>query len=55
MVMFDPGKVRDNATFQKPHQYSSGFDLVLVNGIPVVENGQTTGKRPGEILKHQGR
>ena len=52
MVMFDPGKVRDNATFQKPHQYSSGFDLVLVNGIPVVENGRPTGKRPGAILKH---
>jgi N-acyl-D-amino-acid deacylase len=51
LVLFDPDKVQDLATFQQPHQYSAGFDLVLVNGQPVVENGRVTGARPGRIVK----
>ena len=53
MVLFDPDKVQDNATFQDPHQYSSGFDYVIVNGVPIVAEGKRTGKRPGQILRHQ--
>lgn len=51
LVLFDPAKVQDKATYQKPHQYSEGFDLVLVNGVVVAENGSVTGVRPGKILR----
>jgi len=52
LVLFDPDKVQDKATFQDPHQYSAGFDYVIVNGVPIVQDGQRTGKRPGQILRH---
>ena len=52
LVLFDPEQVADAATFDKPHQYSKGFDLVLVNGAAVVEDGKPTGARPGKILRH---
>ena len=53
LVMFDPARVEEKATFQKPHQYSEGFDLVLVNGQAVVEDGKVTGARPGQVLRHR--
>ena len=53
VVLFDPEKVQDKATFQNPHQYTTGFDLVLVNGVPVVENGAVTGARPGRALRRR--
>ena len=52
LVLFDPDHIEDASTFEKPHQYSKGFDLVLVNGTPVVENGQPTGARSGQVLRH---
>ena len=51
LVLFDPDRVADRATYQQPHQYSEGFDWVLVNGVPVVEEGQLTGARPGQVLR----
>lgn len=53
LVLFDPAKVQDLATFQKPHQYTAGFDLVLVNGKPVVEDGKVTGTLSGRVLRRQ--
>ena len=53
IVIFDPAKVRDRATFTEPHQFSEGFDLVLVNGVAVVENGKVTGARPGRIIRNE--
>ena len=53
LALFDPARMQDKATFQKPHQFSEGFDFVLVNGQPVVEEGKLTGARPGQILRHQ--
>jgi N-acyl-D-amino-acid deacylase len=44
--------VEDKATYTQPHQFSQGFDLVLVNGQPVVEEGKLTGARPGKIVRH---
>jgi N-acyl-D-amino-acid deacylase len=53
LVLFDPERVEDKATFEEPHQYSSGFELVLVNGRAVVENEKVTGARPGKILRRR--
>ena len=54
VVVFDPGKVRDNATFKEPHQYATGFDHVFVNGVEVIASDSHTGARPGKVLRHQG-
>jgi N-acyl-D-amino-acid deacylase len=52
LVIFDPARVHDKATFDKPHQYSEGFDFVLVNGKVAVDNGVLTDERGGRILRH---
>jgi N-acyl-D-amino-acid deacylase len=54
LVVFDPAKVSDQATFEKPHQYSVGFDYVLVNGVPVIEEGKAGGARPGKVVRRAG-
>ncbi|MDX1403734.1 MAG: amidohydrolase family protein, partial [Woeseiaceae bacterium] len=54
LVMFDPKKVRDKATFENPHQYSEGFDYVIVNGVPVVAGGELTDARPGRFVTGPG-
>lgn len=51
VVVFDPAKVQDQATFAEPHQYATGFAWVLVNGVPVVEADAHTGARPGRTLR----
>ena len=51
LVLFDPDRVRDRATFAAPHQYSEGFDYVFVNGAAVVAEGELTDMRPGEFVK----
>jgi len=50
LVLFDPASVSDKATFEDPHRYSEGFDYVLVNGVPVVAEGQITDERPGKFV-----
>lgn len=54
VVLFDPERVRDRATFENPHQYAEGIRHVLVNGILVIHEGQHTGARPGRILYGPG-
>ncbi|MGH2569264.1 MAG: N-acyl-D-amino-acid deacylase family protein [Bacteroidota bacterium] len=54
VVMFDPARVVDKATFEDPHQYSEGIELVLVNGQPVWEAGKFTGNLPGKVLRGPG-
>jgi N-acyl-D-amino-acid deacylase len=51
LVIFDGAKVRDKATFERPHQYPDGIKHVFVNGILVVENGKHTGARAGKVLR----
>jgi N-acyl-D-aspartate/D-glutamate deacylase len=51
VTVFDPAKVRDTATFEKPHQYAEGFAMVVVNGRVVYRDGKMTGERPGVVLK----
>lgn len=53
IVMFDPAKVRDTATFENPHQLSEGMVHVLVNGVPVLQNGKHTGAKPGQVLRRR--
>jgi len=52
--VFDPARVRDVATFDKPHQYAEGFSLVVVNGEIVLENEHITDARPGQVLYGPG-
>ncbi|MDX1406437.1 MAG: D-aminoacylase [Woeseiaceae bacterium] len=54
LVMFDPQKVNDKATFENPHQYSEGFDYVIVNGVPVITGGELTDARPGRFVTGPG-
>ena len=51
IVLFNENEVTDQASFEKPHQYSKGFRYVLVNGQLVVDADQHTGVRPGHSLK----
>ena len=51
IVLFDPARVADAATFEKPHAYATGIPYVLVNGVMVVKNGEHTGARPGVVLR----
>jgi N-acyl-D-amino-acid deacylase len=50
IVIFDEATVNDKATFEQPHQYSVGFQYILVNGKLVVEDGKHTGARSGMAL-----
>lgn len=54
IVVFDPQQVIDRATYDNPHQFSSGIGHVLVNGRLVVDSGQHTGVRSGVALKGPG-
>ena len=51
IVVFDPAKVLDRATFKAPHQYPVGIHEVIVNGEAVVSGGEVTGATPGTILR----
>ncbi|MEZ4415571.1 MAG: D-aminoacylase [Gemmatimonadota bacterium] len=54
VVVFDPETVGDRATFEEPHQLSTGVLHVLVNGVPVVRDGSHTGATPGRALRGPG-
>ncbi len=54
IIIFDPLKVKDNATFDKPHQYSDGFIHVFINGVHVLKNGEHIGTTPGRFIKGPG-
>jgi N-acyl-D-amino-acid deacylase len=55
LVLFDPARIRDTATFERPHQYAEGVSLVIVNGEVIYENGAMTAARPGRVLLGPGR
>jgi N-acyl-D-aspartate/D-glutamate deacylase len=54
IVIFDPATIQDHATFEKPHQYSTGVRDVFVNGVQVLKNGEHTGATPGRIVRGPG-
>lgn len=53
LVLFDPARVQDKSTYTQPHQYSEGFDYVLVNGVVMVEEGKLTSEKGGRVLRRQ--
>ncbi len=53
IVVFDPNRIRDVATFEKPNQLSIGMEYVLVNGVPVIAGGKMTNALPGKVLRGQ--
>ncbi len=54
IVAFDPQTIRDLATFDNPNQFSVGMKYVLVNGVPVIEEGKMTNALPGKVLRGPG-
>jgi N-acyl-D-amino-acid deacylase len=54
VVVFDPARIQDHATYEKPHQYSTGVIHVFVNGVQVLSNGEHTGAKPGRVVRGPG-
>ena len=55
VVAFDPARITDRATYTEPHAYATGVAHVLVNGVPVLRNGDHTDARPGRVVFGPGR
>jgi N-acyl-D-amino-acid deacylase len=54
VVVFDPANIQDHATFENPFQYSTGMVHVLVNGVPVIRDGEHTNAKPGKVVRGPG-
>ncbi len=54
VTIFDPAVVIDRATFEQPRQYPAGIPFVIVNGTVVIDEGEHTHARPGQILRGAG-
>ncbi len=54
VVVFDANKISDRATFDKPHQYSTGMIHVVVNGMQVLKDGEHTGAKAGRVVRGPG-
>jgi dihydroorotase/N-acyl-D-amino-acid deacylase len=54
IVVFDPARIRDLATFENPNQLSQGMQYVLVNGVPVIDGAKMTKALPGRVLRGAG-
>lgn len=54
VVIFDPAKIQDHATFENPQQYATGAVHVFVNGTQVLKDGEHTGAMPGQVVRGRG-
>ena len=54
VVVFDPQAIQDHATYEDPHQYSSGVLHVFINGEQVLKDGEHTGATPGRVIRGPG-
>lgn len=55
VVIFDPAKIQDHATYENPHQLATGVRDVFVNGQQVLKDGKHTGTKPGQVVRGNGR
>jgi N-acyl-D-amino-acid deacylase len=55
VVVFNPATIQDHATFEKPHQYSTGVEDVFVNGVQVLKDGEHTGAKPRRVVFGRGK
>ena len=53
IVVFDPEKIRDLATFENSHRYAEGIVYVIVNGAVTIDHGEHTKERAGQVLRHR--
>ena len=51
LVLFDPDRIKDRATFEDPRQFAEGIDRVIINGQPFLEDGSLKNLRPGKVLR----
>jgi N-acyl-D-amino-acid deacylase len=51
VVVFDPDRIQDHATFDDPHQYATGVEHVAVNGTLALREGEHTGALPGRVVR----
>ena len=51
LVVFDPEKIIDKATFTEPHQYPEGIHYVFINGTLAIDKGKFLNQRPGQVLR----
>lgn len=54
VIVFDLQKMKENSTYEKPHQLSEGMEQVFVNGKQVLKDGEHTGALPGKFVKGPG-
>ena len=54
VAIFDPARIQDHATFERPHQYATGMVHVFVNGVQVLRDGEHTGAKPGRFVRGKG-
>ncbi len=54
IVIFDPKTIMDHATYSEPHQYATGMQHVIVNGVVVLRDGEHTGALPGQVVRGPG-
>ena len=54
VVVFNPDSITDHATFDRPHQFSTGVVHVFVNGVQVLRDGEHTGAKPGRVVRGPG-
>ena len=54
VVVFDPDKIKDLATFEQPNQLSTGMQFVFINGVAVIADAKATNALPGKVLRGPG-
>jgi N-acyl-D-amino-acid deacylase len=54
VVIFDPAKIADHATYDQPHRYATGVMHVFVNGVQVLRDREHTGAKPGRVVRGPG-
>lgn len=54
VIIFDPDRIQDNATYEEPHQLATGMVHVFINGIQVLRDGEHTGELPGRVVRGPG-